>query len=476
MKIQNVLTFAKDNSVKTVDLKFSNLFGGWHHIVLPIERLNENLFIRGIGIDGSSIPGFKLVGSSDCYIIPDPDTMFLDPFFDKTTLSMICSVYRAGTKEPYPLDPRQVALRSEAYLKEKDYADFSLWGPELEFYIFDGISFVNEMNHSCYRIESSEVNWMNYDGCSPCGSGTFNPIKGAYHAAPPRDKHCNVRERMSYILQSVGVPVKYHHHEVGGAGQAEIETELAPLAFSGDYSMLIKYVCKMVAQSEGIAVTFMPKPLYNEAGSGMHFHQQLFKGDNPVFYSESDPFGLSDIAYYYIGGLLKHGSALLGLTNPSTNSYKRLIPGFEAPVNAMFGIGNRSAAVRVPAYAESPDRKRFEFRPPDATCNAYIAMAAQLMAGLDGIENKIDPRELGMGPFDKDVLELTPEEASKIKSLPSSLESALTALEEDHEFLLKGNVFPKELINNWIERKRKQEDIQVRLRPHPYEMFLYFDV
>lgn len=476
MDIHNILKLIKENEIETIDLKFSNLFGGIHHLTIPAQNLNPNIFTQGIGIDGSNIPGLKFKsGSSDAVIIPDPDALFIDPFWDSPTLSFLCSVYSVQDRQPYPLDPRQVAMKAERFLEKTGFADTSLWGPELEFYIFDSMKFFNETNFAGYFIGSSEKTW---DNSIEQGVGIPYPIayKRGYHAAPPEDKHYNLRNYICNHLLSFGIPIKYHHHEVGAPGQAEIETMLAPLVRSGDNSVLIKYASKMEAAEHGCCVTFMPKPLFNEAGSGQHFHQQLFKNDKPVFYDEKGYAGLSQTALHYIGGLLTHGAALLALTNPSTNSYKRLVPGFEAPVKAIFGLGNRSAAVRIPHYADQPDKKRIEFRPPDATCNPYIAMAAQLMAGIDGIKNKIDPVKAGFGPFDTDITKLSQEDRDAILSLPSSLDEALDALKNDHQFLLEGDVFCEELIENWIEWKVEKELTQVRNRPHPYEIELYFNV
>lgn len=475
MTYQEIKRIVEEKSIQTIDIKLTNLFGGLHHITLPVSRLNENLFKNGIGIDGSSIPGFKTKGRSDASLIPDMSTGFIDPFWDSPTLSFIGGVFFAGTDTPYPLDPRQTAIRAHNYLKESGIADRSMWGPELEFHIFNSVRWANTVNSSSYRIDSSEADWTT---CEFCDTPTPYPIahQSGYHAAPPRDKYYKVREQMVKILTDMNVPVKYHHHEVGGSGQCEIEIELVPMLSGADAIVLIKYVSKMVACQNDLVVTYMPKPLYNEAGNGMHFHQHLFQGNKPVFYDENGYEGLSKNALYYIGGLLYHGSAILAITNPSTNSYKRLVPGFEAPVRAMFGIGNRSAAVRVPKYATQPDKKRIEFRPSDATTNGYLAMAAQMMAGIDGIKNKIDPVELGYGPFDEDVMALPEEKRNKIPQLPTTLSHALMALEKDHEFLLQGDVFSKNMIENWINWKMEREVIELRNRPHPYEVELYFDV
>jgi len=341
----------------------------------------------------------------------------------------------------------------------------------MEFYIFDSVTIENGCQTANYRVDSSEANW---NGGQP-GHGHYIPMHGGYHASPPRDQTFGLRTEMVRLLQKCGVPVKYHHHEVGGPGQCEIETPMMGILKSADASMLIKYIAKMVAHQAGKSVTFLPKPLYGEAGSGMHFHQQLFKDDVNVFYDPSRPNLLSETALYYIGGLLTHAPAVLALTNPSTNSYRRLVPGYEAPINAFFSSGNRSAAIRVPRYATEPDQVRFEFRPPDASCNPYIAMAAMLLAGLDGIKKRIDPTAAGFGPIDVNIFTLSEEERSPIKQLPSSLSEALNALEVDHEFLLAGDVFGEEMLQDWIKAKRREER-ELQLRPHPYEIELYYDL
>ena len=434
MDIEKVIKSVKADNIELIDLKYINLFGGCHHISLPADRLNEDLFVNGIGVDSSSIPGFKTAGFSDMVIVPDPSTAAVDPFWERRTLSFTCSMFDAETKAPFQLDPRRIVQQAERYLVKTGIADRSQWGPEFEFYIFDSVYFKNSLNEASYLIESAEAGWRNYD-FNEGDKSSLLLRKGGYHSSPPHDKYFNLRERMSTVTEQSGFPVKYHHHEVGGAGQSEIEIELLPPLRAGDASTAIKYICKNLAQQTGCCVSFMPKPLYNEAGSGMHFHQHLFKGDEPVFFDQVGYCGLSQTALYYIGGLLKHGPALLALTNPSTNSYKRLLPGFEAPVIAIFGPGNRSAAVRIPKYDNTPMKKRIEFRPPDATCNVYIAIAAQLMAGIDGIINEIDPSEHRFGPYDMDVTKLPSEKQDDIPNLPSSLEEAIRALEQDIDFL-----------------------------------------
>jgi glutamine synthetase len=402
-------------------------------------------------------------------LVPDLGTGFLDPFWEVPTLSFICSTLEADTKAIFPHDPRNVARRAEEYLRQTGIADRSLWGPEFEFYIFDRMTFDVGMDRSGYVVECSQADW------GSGGSGHAAPLHGGYHAIPPRDRLYNLRTEMTLHLQEMGVPVKYHHHEVGGPGQCEIETPLMGLVAAGDATMIIKYVTKMTAHSHGLTATFMPKPLFGEAGNGMHFHQQLVREGQNLCY-DADGYGLlSQAALSYVAGLLLHGPALLALTNPSTNSYRRLVPGYEAPVNAFFSAGNRSAAVRVPRYATHPDKVRFEFRPPDGTCNVYLALAAQLMAGLDGVQRQLDPAAEGFGPIDEDVFSWTEEQRAAIKPLPTCLGDALDALVEDHDFLLAGGVFGQDLIERWVACKR-EEDAAVRIRPHPYEMRLYYDL
>ena len=463
--------YVQKNAVQMVDIKFTDLWGRWHHLTIPSSQFTPDLMEQGIGFDGSSV-GLKSVKSGDMILVPDLTTGFIDPFWEVATLSFISITREADTHAIFPNDPRNIAMRAEEYLKETGIADESRWGPEYEFYIFDSVSYEYGVNRASYVLESREADWNSATG----GHGHYIPLHGGYHAIPPKDQLFNLRAEMCIELERMGVPVKYHHHEVGGPGQLEIETPMMGLIEAGDATMAIKYVTKMTAHRRGQTATFIPKPLYGEAGSGMHFHQHLFKAGENVFYAPSGYGFLSQDALYYIGGLLKHGAAVLGFTNPSTNSYRRLVPGFEAPVNAFFSLGNRSAAVRIPKYATQPETARFEFRPPDATCNIYLALAAQLMAGLDGIRNKIDPTKEGFGPFDKNVFEMSDAERASIRGLPTSLDEALDALQTDHDFLLAGGVFQEEMIQQWIDHKRQTEALAVRNRPHPYEMSLYFDV
>jgi glutamine synthetase len=467
---EDAFNYVKNNQVVSIDLKFSDLWGKWHHVTLEAKEFTQALMEHGVGFDGSSV-GFKNVQSGDMALIPDVVTGFLDPFWEKPTLSFVCKVIEADTKIPFDGDPREIARNAEMYLHSTGIADQSRWGPEFEFYVFKDIKFENNQRTAGYQIESDEASWNSFKP----GNGYYNSSHGGYHAIPPVDQFFRIRAEMVSLLEGMGVPVKYHHHEVGGPGQWEIETSLISLQEAGDASLVVKYVTKMVALNHGLSVTYLPKPLFGEAGSGLHFHQQLFKNGKNIFYDANGPDKLSQTALYYIGGLLTHAPAVLAFTNPSTNSYRRLVPGFEAPVNCFFSSGNRSAAIRVPKYATEPQKVRFEFRPPDATCNPYLAMAAMLMAGIDGIEKSIDPTKEGFGPIDEDVLSLSPKQRNKIKNLPGNLESAMDALEKDHDFLLKSGIFKKDLIDHWI-RKKRQEAYDVNIRPHPYEIELYYDV
>jgi glutamine synthetase len=463
--------FIEEHAIRLIDLKFCDLWGRWHHLTVPASQFTPTILENGIGFDGSAV-GLKSVKAGDMVLVPDLTSGFIDPFWEAATLSFICTTLEADTHQVFANDPRNIAIRAEAYLHDTGIADRSLWGPEFEFYIFDSVAFDNGVNHASYRLDSNEADWNSGTG----GHGHYIPLHGGYHAIPPKDQLFNLRSEMALHLEAMGVPVKYHHHEVGGPGQSEIETPMMGLVAAGDGTMLVKYVTKMTAHNHRKTVTFMPKPLYGEAGSGMHFHQHLFKGKQNLFYDPQGYGCMSQTALYYIGGLLKHGPALLALTNPSTNSYRRLVPGFEAPVNAFFSLGNRSAAVRIPKYANQPDTARIEFRPPDATCNVYLALAAQLLAGLDGIQERIDPTALGFGPIDANIFSWSEGQRASIQKLPASMREALEALDADHDFLLAGEVFSPDLIQQWIHSKFEAEYYQVRNRPHPFEVSLYFDV
>ncbi|HSD65688.1 MAG TPA: type I glutamate--ammonia ligase [Vicinamibacteria bacterium] len=468
--LDEAAAFIRHKSVAMVDLKFCDLWGRWRHVTLPAGRFNPGLLETGVGFDGSSL-GLSAVKSGDLVLVPELATAFLDPFWDVPTISFLCATLEADTHQPYPHDPRTLASRAEEFLRTSGVGEASLWGPEFEFYLFDGVSYENGMNVAAYRVESREADWKSHE----LGGGYTIPRHGGYHAIPPQDHLHNARTKISLNLEAMGVPVKYHHHEVGGPGQCEIETRLLPMVRAADVTLLAKYVARMTAREMGMTATFMPKPLYGEAGSGLHFHQQVWRGETNAFYDSSGYGCLSETARFYIGGLLAHGGAVMALTNPSTNSYRRLVPGYEAPVSAIFSLGNRSAAIRIPKYANRPESARMEFRPPDATCNPYLAIAAQLMAGIDGVRRRTDPTALGFGPYDEDVFSWPAEKRSRIKALPTSLDEALDALERDHEFLLEGSVFSREMLQRWAKRKRSEER-SVRDRPHPFEIELYYDL
>jgi len=468
--IEQANEYIHAHEIAMVDLKFCDLWGRWHHLTLSSSQFGPAVMEKGIGFDGSAV-GLKSVKAGDMVLVPHLSTGMQDPFWDAPTLSFICTTLEADTHAVFANDPRNIAIRAETYMRETGIADESRWGPEFEFYIFDRVVYQNEVNRAGYQLDSVEAEWTSAEN----GQAHTIPLHGGYHAIPPRDQMYNLRAEMAIHLEAMGVPIKYHHHEVGSPGQSEIETPMMGLVAAGDAAMLVKYVTKMTARAHNKVVTFMPKPLYGEAGNGMHFHQHLFKNGDNLFY-DADGYGcLSQAALYYIGGLLSHGPALLALTNPSTNSYRRLVPGFEAPVNMFFSLANRSAAIRIPKYAAQPDSARMEFRPPDATCNIYLALAAQLLAGLDGIRREIDPSDAGFGPIDTDIFSWTPTQRDSLQRLPDSLEKALNALEADHDFLLAGEVFSQELIDQWVEHKMRAEFYQVLNRPHPYEMSLYLD-
>jgi len=472
--VDDLIRYSRDKNVQMVDLRFVDLFGAWHHVTLPAQRLDERVFANGVPFDGSSIPGFKRVQGGDMTLIPDVSTALLDPFWDQRTLGMICSVAEAGTLEPFANDPRTVAQRAEALLRSQSIADYSLWGPEFEFYIFDKIVYQNDINMAYHRIDSAEADW-NSGAEEGQNLGGKIPRKGGYHAMPPLDNLYNLRAEMARQIEEAGIPVRYHHHEVGGPGQSEIEINLLPLEKAADATMLVKYITKMVAREAGKTVTYMPKPLYNEAGSGMHFHQLLMRGGKSLFFEAGQYANLSKLGRQYVGGILRHGRALLALTNPSTNSFKRLVPGFEAPVSLCYGLANRSAAIRIPKYVNNELENRIEFRPPDGTCNVYLAVAAQLMAGIDGILNDLDAEREGFGPVDCNIFDLPAAERDHIGKMPTSLREAMMALGDDHAFLLRGGVFTEEMIRIIIDAKMRHDYDEVRNRPHPYEMSLYFD-
>jgi glutamine synthetase len=455
--------------VQMVDLRFTDLLGMWQHFSIPARELTEELFEEGIGFDGSSIRAFQEIHESDMILIPDPATAFVDPIFEIPTLVIVCDIYDPVTRQPYTRDARYVAKKAEAYLKQTGIADISYWGPEAEFFMFDTVRYGEGTNEAFYHIDSAEAWWRSGD---VEGKGGQIPPKRGYFPVPPADTKQDVRSKIVLALEAAGVPIEVHHHEVATAGQAEIDMRYAPLVRMADSVMIYKYLVKNVARQNGLTATFMPKPLFQDNGSGMHVHQSLWKGESNVFYDEAGYAQISDTAKYYIGGLLKHAAALLAIVAPTTNSYKRLVPGFEAPVNLAYSQRNRSACCRIPVYSKSPKAKRVEFRPPDPSCNPYLCFAALLMAGLDGVQNQIDPGE----PMDKDLYALPPEEAKKIKQVPGSLSAVLDALKADYEFLLAGDVFTEDLINAYIAYKVEAEVDPMRMRPHPYEFTLYYDI
>jgi glutamine synthetase len=465
----DVVKMARD--VQMVDFRFTDLPGVWQHFSIPSRELTEELFEDGIGFDGSSIRGFKEIHESDMLLMLDPDTAFVDPIYAVPTLAIICDVYEPVTREPYVRDPRFIARRAEAYLKQTGLADISYWGPEPEFFIFGDVRYGSEMNAGYYYIDSPEGWWNSGRDRGQNFGGQIAPKRG-YFPVPPTDTLQDVRSRIVLAIESAGVPVEVHHHEVATAGQCEIDMRFDSLVRMADNVMIFKYMVKNVARQSGLTATFMPKPLFGDNGSGMHVHQSLWRSGKNLFFDEAGYAQLSDMARYYIGGLLKHAPALLALSAPTTNSYRRLVPGYEAPVNLAYSQRNRSAICRIPVYSKSPRAKRIEFRAPDPVCNPYLCFAALLMAGLDGVQSRLDPGE----PMDKDLYGLPPEEAKLIKQVPGSLDAVLKALEEDHDFLLKGDVFTTDMLETYIAYKRETEVDPVRMRPHPHEFTLYYDM
>lgn len=472
-KVEEILQFCQANGVRMIDFKTVDLTGRWHHITIPAERFSEDTLRFGIGFDGSNF-GYATVEKSDMVFVPDPDSARLEPFAALPTLSMTGDVQIIGQPEnrPFGQYARSVTRRAEEYLRETGVADRMTVGPEFEFYVFDRASFMNAPQGGFFRVDSAEADWNTGD---PDGGGYQTGHHDGYHAAPPQDVTFDLRNEICAKMADWGVKVKYHHHEVGGPGQLEIEVEPEGLTEMADKTMIAKYLIKNCAVRAGKTATFMPKPLYGEAGSGMHVHIWLWKDGKPLFYDENGYSQLSDTALYFIGGLLRHAASLCALTNPATNSFKRLVPGFEAPVTIGYATSNRSAIIRVPAYAKSPEQKRFELRSPDASCNPYYAYAAILMAGLDGIRNRIDPHGSGWGPYDFNLYNLSEEDKKRVRSLPKSLEEALDALEEDHGYLTAGGVFPEELIHGWVRLKRAEAGELARI-PTPAEFQRYYAV
>ena len=469
MTPREALEYAKKNRALLVDLKFVDLPGTWQHFTIPIEELNEGTFKDGSGLDGSSIRGWKAINNSDMLVVPDPATACMDPFTAVPTLSLVGNVMDPITREIYDRDPRFIAQKAEKHLKSTKIGDISYWGPEAEFFIFDQARFDQTSHSGYYFLDSEEGVW----NAGQDGVNLGNKIrhKEGYFPVPPIDTQQDIRSEMILEMQKVGIPVEKHHHEVATAGQAEIDLRFDSLVAMADKMMMYKYIVKNVARRHHKTVTFMPKPLFGDNGSGMHTHQSIWKDGKPLF-AGKEYAGISQLCLHYIGGILKHAPALAAITNPTVNSYKRLTPGFEAPVMLAYSSRNRSAGIRIPMYSPNPKAKRIEVRFPDPSTNPYLAFAAMLMAGLDGIENKIDPGE----PMEKDLYDLEAREAARIPTMPGTFDDALKNLEKDHQFLLKGGVFTEDLIEAWIGYKRTREVDPIRLRPHPYEFFLYYDV
>ena len=471
MTPSEVVALAKENNIKIVDLKFMDLPGMWQHFSIMVDELSEDLFAEGIGFDGSSIRGFQAINESDMLLFPDPSTALVDPVCQVPTLSITCNIKDPITLENYTRDVRHIAQKAEAYLQSTGIADISYWGPEAEFYLLNDIRYGQTQNSGFYHVDSVEGSWNSGREENP-NLGYKPRYKEGYFPVPPSDTLQDIRSEICLKLIESGVDVEVHHHEVGTAGQGEIDIRYGTLTDTGDKIALYKYIIKNIARSHNLVATFMPKPLFQDNGSGMHVHTSFWKDGKNVFFDPQGYSLLSETALYYIGGLLAHARSLCAIIAPTTNSYKRLVPGYEAPVNIAYSQRNRSACVRIPVYSKSEKAKRVEFRTPDPSCNPYLAFSALMMAGLDGIQNRIHPGD----PLDKDLYDLEPEELDDIESTPVSLGDALDALEDDHEYLLKGDVFTEDVLDVWIDYKRENEVDAINMRPHPYEFFLYHDI
>jgi glutamine synthetase len=469
MKPTEVIQLAKSHDCRFVDLKFIDLPGIWQHTTIPVSRLSEELFEEGLGFDGSSVRGWQPINASDMQMIPDATTARIDPFSAAKTLSVVCDVKDPITGQPYGRDPRHIGRKAEAYLKSSGIADTYYVGPESEFFIFDSVRYDSASNGCFYEVDSSEAAWNT--GADGQNLGYKVRHKEGYFPVPPTDSHADIRADIMQTLIDTGITVEVGHHEVGTAGQGEIGMRFNSLVKMADNLLWFKYVVKNVARRHNKTATFMPKPLFGDNGSGMHCHQSLWKGGKNLFAGDGYA-GLSDVGLWYIGGVLKHAKAIAALTNPTTNSYRRLVKGYEAPVNLAYSSRNRSASIRIPVSGTSANARRIEVRFPDSSCNPYLAFAALMMAGLDGVQDRIDPGD----PLDKDIYSLSPEELKEVPNVPNSLDEALEALEKDHEFLLKGDVFSRDLLETWIAYKRERELDEVRMRPVPHEFFLYFDI
>jgi glutamine synthetase len=468
---QAVINRAREAGIKIVDLRFTDLPGTWQHFSIPVKELTEDLFAEGIGFDGSSIRGFQKIHESDMLLFPDPGSAFVDPCLQVPTLTLVCDVRDPVTKQAYSRDPRYVARKAEAHLARSGVADTSYWGPEVEFYIFNSVRFDQNAHEGYYHIDSDEGIWNSGRNGTAPNLGFRPRHKEGYFPVPPTDQLQDLRSRIVLAMQDAGIDIEVHHHEVGTAGQIEIDMRFGTLVRMADQVLLYKYIVRNVCVANGHTATFMPKPLFGDNGSGMHTHQSLWKDGVPLFYDQAGYALFSDMGRWYIGGLLKHAPTVLAFAAPTTNSYRRLVPGYEAPIKLAYSARNRSACVRIPTYSDSPKARRLEFRSPDPTCNPYLAFSAMLMAGLDGVANKIEPP----APIEADLYELEGEAAERVKDLPGSLPEVLDALEEDHDFLLKGGVFTRDVIDTYIAYKREREVDPVALRPHPYEFFLYYD-
>ena len=471
MSPKDVMKLAADNGVKIVDFRFVDLLGTWQHTSKSLSDVDEDIFEDGVGFDGSSIRGFQAINESDMLMMPDPDTARIDPYTSIPTMYLICDIYDPITRTRYGKDPRGVAQRAEAYLKSSGLGDTAYFGPEPEFFVFDNVQYESSNQSSFHTVDSVEGFWNTGSDEGPNLGYKIRP-KSGYYPVPPHDTLQDLRSEMTLTMEELGIPIEIHHHEVGTAGQCEIDMRFDSLVAMGDKVQTYKYVVRNTAKKHGKVATFMPKPIFADNGSGMHVHQSIWKGGKNQMFDPSKYAGLSDFARYYIGGLLKHGPALLALAAPTVNSYKRLVPGFEAPVNLVYSQRNRSAAIRIPTYATSERSKRIEFRCPDTAANPYLCFAALLMAGLDGVRNQIDPGE----PADFDLYDASPEQLARVQSTPGSLPEVLEALKNDHQFLLEGGVFTPDLIETWIDWKLTNEVAPINLRPTPYEFFLYFDV
>ncbi len=467
----DVMKAVKDQGVEMIDLRFIDLPGMWQHTSYPAVAFDGDAIDEGLGFDGSSIRGFQEIQASDMLLMPDETTAFIDPFYKHKTLVMICDILDPVTREFYPRDPRGVAKKAEQYMMALGIGDKAFFGPEAEFFVFDDVRYGTSLQYSTYEVDSVEAHWNMRRDEGPNLGYKIRPKEG-YFPVPPSDTLQDIRAEMALVMTQIGLNVECHHHEVATGGQCEIDMKFDTLVAMADHLVKYKYVVRNVAKQHGKTATFMPKPLFGDNGSGMHVHQSIWDGSKPLFGDPGGFAGLSDTALYYIGGLLRHAPAILAFAAPTTNSYRRLVPGYEAPVNLAWSLSNRSAAVRIPMYSDSPKAKRAEFRCPDPSCNPYLAFSAMLMAGLDGIKHKIDPGD----PVDKNIYDLPPEELAEIPSVPGSLEAALEALEADHEFLTEGDVFTQDFVDNYIAYKREKEVDAIRLRPHPYEFTLYYDI